>query len=441
MEKVNIDGLSLHAAVGSLGVIEAQQRMPVSAMAIDPLIPNKRQIQIIWPMCLTETSEYAILIAWSLRDYYTSLELPISAADLVAGMISYLNCLLPPTLVEGGGVLTNALSYAGLSPAWRVANKGNLRTFQTPESLNILKLFSPGARQLFIHDRRQQLGLLGLILLLIGKTVTTAGYQGWVNNRLRTFRGVLGIIEGTFIWTDGTSPAQAVLATLSTFMSANQPLRIQLFDVCLRASLSQKSITTQILGTVVHLLRGVEMNHILLIDCYLFTKCPEILRIRSVRDNMVKYNQALSYLSSIPEDERLYVKIMKPRADTAVLNRNNFIMLSAAAYSAAKYEIPSMKNYQGGQDTAAGGHIDKIVTSYLTYRCNTAMVSMGRSPFAYMSVHERQLLEAESSRIARGLSTSTGITAGQEDSEEIPPLGVRARRETPSSTEQSTPRA
>jgi hypothetical protein len=209
--------------------------------------------------------------------------------------------------------------------------------------LNILKISSPGARHLFIHERRQQLGLLGLILLFIGKTVTTAGYQGWVNNRLRTFRGVLGIIEGTFIWTDGTSPAKAVLATLSTFMSANQPLRVRLFDVCLRASLSQKSVTTQILSTVVRLLRGVEMNQILVIDYYFFNKYPEILRIRSVRDNMVKYIQALSYLSSIPEDERLYVKIMKPRVDTAVLNRNN-IMLSAAAYSAAKFEIPSMKN-------------------------------------------------------------------------------------------------
>jgi hypothetical protein len=114
---------------------------------------------------------------------------------------------------------------------------------------------------------------------------------------------------------------------------------------------------------------------------------------------MVKYNQALNYLSSIPEDERLYVKIMKPRADTAVLNRNSFIMLSAAAYSAAKFEIPSMKNYRGGQDTAGGGHIDKIVTSYLTYRTNTAMMSMGRSMFAYIchlkSVNLRKLSPIE----------------------------------------------
>jgi hypothetical protein len=247
-------------------------------------------------------------------------------------------------------------------------------------------------------------------------------------------------MEGNFIWTDGTAPAQAVLATLSTFTNANQPLRIRLFDVCLRASLSQVSITTQILSTVVRLLRGVEMNHILLIDYYLFTKYPEILRIRSVRDNMSKYIQGLNYLSSVSEDERLYVKIMKPRADTAVLNRNNFIMLSAAAYSAAKFEIPSMKNYRGAQDTAGGGHTDKIVASYLTYRTNTVMMSMGRSAFAYMSPRERQLMEAESKRIAQGLSASDGLTTEQEETDGIPPLRLRSTRETSSSSEQTTPR-
>jgi hypothetical protein len=251
MDKVNLDNLKLHPIVGTLGVLEAQQKMPVSAMAIDPLQTNKRQVQILWPEGLTENSEYAIGIAWALRDFYGPPETAPAVSDLVGGMISYLNCLLPSTLVEGGGALINALAYAGLQPAWRTIDKKHLREFQTPESMRVMKLFSPHARHLFIHDRRQQLGLLGLILLLIGKTVTTAGYQGWVNNRLRTFRGVLGIMEGSFIWTDGSAPSQSILATLSTFMSANQPLRMRLFDVCLRASLSQKSIVTQILATVV----------------------------------------------------------------------------------------------------------------------------------------------------------------------------------------------
>jgi hypothetical protein len=45
-------------------------------------------------------------------------------------------------------------------------------------------------------------------------------------------------------------------------------------------------MVSQIFITVLKLLRGVEMNHILLIDYYLFNKYPEILRVRAIRDNM-----------------------------------------------------------------------------------------------------------------------------------------------------------
>jgi hypothetical protein len=70
------------------------------------------------------------------------------------------------------------------------------------------------------------------------------------------------------------------------------------------------------------------MNHILPIDYFLFTKYPELLRIRAVRDNMSRFNQAMAYLATIPESERMFVKLMRPRTETAVLNRNNFIMCS-----------------------------------------------------------------------------------------------------------------
>jgi hypothetical protein len=148
--------------------------------------------------------------------------------------------------------------------------------------------------------------------------------------------------------------------------------------------------------TVVNLLRDVEMNHILLIDYCLFNKYPEILRIQAIRDNMSKYNQALSYLASLPTDEWLYINLIRPRSDTNVLKRNNFVMLSSAAFAAAKYENPSMRNYRGGQETAAGGYVDKVVTTYLNVRTNMSIMSMVRSPYAYLSSTERSEVARES---------------------------------------------
>jgi hypothetical protein len=160
----------------------------------------------------------------------------------------------------------------------------------------------------------------------------------------------------------------------------------------------------------------------LLIDYYLITKYPELLRIRVVRDNMARYNQALAYMSSVPETERLYIKLMRSRIDSAVLNRNNFVMLSAAAYAAAKYENPSMKNYRGGQESATGGHVDKIVTTYLTLRTTLSISAMIRSPFAYLSRDEIRAIEHETTVVNRGLPSTTGISADLGPVMELPPL-------------------
>jgi hypothetical protein len=143
------------------------------------------------------------------------------------------------------------------------------------------------------------------------------------------------------------------------------------------------------------------MNHILLIDYFLFTKYPELLRIRPVRDNMARFNQAIAYLMTIPESERMFVKLLRPRSETAVLNRNNFIMLSAAAYAAATYENPSMRNYRGGQEAAAGGHVEKVVSTYLAMRTTHAITGMTRSPYAYLSQTEISIIDRETDLITK----------------------------------------
>jgi hypothetical protein len=122
------------------------------------------------------------VIAWSLRNFYVPTGEEPSAPDLIGGLISYINCLLPAEAVEGKGLLVEALRYSGVTPNWRPANPNNLNEFKTHEVMRLIRLFHPDALYLFSTDRSQQLGLLGVLLLLIGKSVTTAGYEGWINN-------------------------------------------------------------------------------------------------------------------------------------------------------------------------------------------------------------------------------------------------------------------
>jgi hypothetical protein len=53
-----------------------------------------------------------------------------NASKLVGGLISYLNCLLPPQYVDGSGILDGALLNCGISAHWRVVTKENLQEYR-----------------------------------------------------------------------------------------------------------------------------------------------------------------------------------------------------------------------------------------------------------------------------------------------------------------------
>lgn len=70
MSQVNTDGLLLHPAAGTLALLDAAQAFPVSAITIDPLIPNRQAVQIGCPTGLVHDQEYSIAILRSLRNFY-----------------------------------------------------------------------------------------------------------------------------------------------------------------------------------------------------------------------------------------------------------------------------------------------------------------------------------------------------------------------------------
>jgi hypothetical protein len=67
MSRNVLDNLILHPGVGTLATLDASQQFPVSAITIDPLVPNFTAVQIVCPTGLMQTREYAIGVAWLLR--------------------------------------------------------------------------------------------------------------------------------------------------------------------------------------------------------------------------------------------------------------------------------------------------------------------------------------------------------------------------------------
>jgi hypothetical protein len=74
------------------------------------------------------------------------------------------------------------------------------------------------------------------------------------------------------------------------------------------------------------------------------------------------YNAAMEFLFKIPSSERMYVKFLYPKDQTAILNHNSFSLLTAAAI-VAWYENPSFKFYRGAAEDTLGTSIKGVITN------------------------------------------------------------------------------
>jgi hypothetical protein len=149
-------------------------------------------------------------------------------------------------------------------------------------------------------------------------------------------------------------------------------------------------------------------------------------RLGTQRKGNIHHSKSLpSYGSevSVPDTDKLFIKLLREKSETDILriNWNNFVMLSAAA----KFENPSMCNYRGGQETAAGGHIDKIVTTYLRVRNNLAISSIIRSTYDYLDPNDGRQVMIEREKISQGKPTILGIAADEQSGEEMPRMRMR----------------
>jgi hypothetical protein len=352
-------------------------------------------------------TQLAVLFADAFAAFYPEEGAVPSPMAMATATISLLNNVLDPIDVMGHGLMESALKQAGIALT--------IRTVQTPEDVRevahhprVARFFDmfPGHNlELFQHHIDQPLILMGVILLAMGKQVNAESHIGWITNRIRSFRGSLGIIDEYCVWTQDQYPSQMALSALNAFMSASFELRRSVFNCCLAACRSPDRHAA-VFRTVVQLLQGIEMNHILMVSSYIFNKYPELLRIRVLRDNLNSVNAAMTYLTTVPEDSVLYVKLLRPREETAILNRNNFSLLASAAYAVAQVEVASIKYYRGGNQEGIGATLTNVIRQYLSFRLENAFMSIAESPYAYLSQTEKEAMmkyHADTHKVIKGI--------------------------------------
>jgi hypothetical protein len=290
---------------------------------------------------------------------------------LIMNTIDYDNVFATNNELEGHCMIS------GFRPVYRILSSRDdiLDIPDHPRTQYFLRLFGNGMRS-FLDNRRQQVVMLGPILLTIGKNIQVAGYDGWVTNRLRAFMGTLGLLSEDIIWTANTYPEFSSMQHLGQFLSACHFLRREIFRIYWAASIS-RGVMSNVYKDAVNLLRGTNMTHILLIDEYLYSRYRELLSIRVLAENHKGMMAAWAYLASLHPTEVYYAKILFSKEETACLNRNNFPLHIPAAVAAARFETPSMQNYRGTETQIQSSTLlGNIVRVYLTKRLGLAPRAM-----------------------------------------------------------------
>jgi len=353
-------------------------------------------VQLICPAAHLNTPYLrGILLAKAYSSFYPLEEFPVRPMHMAAGLASMLANLLNPDNVERRGELRDSFHKSGFNIVrWEFNTAAEVEgLLLDPQVRAFFDLFDVPDQAQFLAERDEQILCIGILLLTMGKDVNPDNYDGWIANRLKTFQGALGIVPDKSCWTSGQCPPQESLTSCYRFISASFFLRRTLFLIVVSGA-RHNSRFAAVLKEVLVFLQGVEMGHILMIDRYIFSKYPELLRIRLLRDNMAAMNRAWEFLASLPAGERFFAKILYDKSETAALNRQNFHLLANAAVSAAQFETPSMRFYRGGNVTATSGALADVVNKYLAMRLNLASTSIVQSNYAYMTDHEREMFLA-----------------------------------------------
>ncbi|UHK03314.1 MAG: hypothetical protein FuLiV1_gp1 [Hangzhou acrida cinerea lispivirus 1] len=239
--------------------------------------------------------------------------------------------------------------------------------------------------------------LLSILLLSTFKQLNEENRDGWINARLSGFSACLGTTVDRIFWNSGNLPSLEVFQLLKSFVSANWEVRRGLFRII--RSLAQDSQVTQevrnLYDSLLTLISGTEMTHILLIHRHILSGMPELLRYKPLKGDLKRFGEAMDYLDTIDPDDQMFVRIERPSAETHCLNRKNFPKLTSAAYIIARMENKTIRQYKGGS-SLIDTQMETAIKRYVTWRIRAIVPNLIVRKIADASQTERKvILEAD----------------------------------------------
>lgn len=212
------------------------------------------------------------------------------------------------------------------------------------------------------NPRVVALAYCGAILLLAGKQLTEASAINWTQRRVRGLSASMGTtIAATSVTPFNLQASIQVYQKLSMLV----PLRASMVRLLFGATGVGKHIAS-LSAAMLNLLAWSEMNHIRMIQDYIFGRFPELLAMKQLQGSSIGVlKTAWAYLNRLDERERPYAKLLYGPQETKALQRDQFVLLTDAAHEVGTYLHSSLSNYRGDTVGTAGAGIEKLVKEYL----------------------------------------------------------------------------
>lgn len=271
-------------------------------------------------------------------------------------------------LIFGKGVLNairadNLLSDAGLSLVIDEIDQTNDQAMD--ELANDSETVDCMAKMMIkdmSNPRVVALAYCGTILLLAGKQLTEASATNWTQRRVRG----LAASMGTTVSASSVTPFN-LQASIQVYQKLSMlvPLRAAMVRLLFGATGVGKQIAS-LSAAMLNLLAWSEMNHIRMIQDYIFGRFPELLAMKQLQGSSIGVlKTAWAYLNKLDERERPYAKLLYGPQETKALQRDQFVLLTDAAHEVGTYLHSSLSNYKGDTLGTAGAGIKKLVKEYL----------------------------------------------------------------------------
>ncbi|XP_030761078.1 uncharacterized protein LOC115886143 [Sitophilus oryzae] len=224
--------------------------------------------------------------------------------------------------------MANAYKTAGIELIMQEMTKDEFMIFVTNDerTQEFIDLFGDDIGYV-LQDTKTPFVICLTIVMGMVKTLTTANYFKWTEGRVRTFAGTLGDTYTMNNYKQNMYPKLSAFNGLNAIASANHVVRKELYFAIVAIGVQKKNFITMAFAEVHHLMRGHEMQHLILIDKYIFEEHPELLDTVLLRGLKPRFGQALQLLKEQNVEDRLYIKISKIQNGSkkcVIRSRNHF---------------------------------------------------------------------------------------------------------------------